>query len=303
MNKVANEKFVSHQSVSQHIIRLEKQLNVKLFYRKPKLLLTTEGEILFHGLKQLKAAEDKLIFQISDANINRKGKLRVGMPSSHSPMIVPLLLPAFRKIYRNVDVEVVSGLSDNLETMTLNGELDLFFGTDKMKSDRLTAELLFTEKLFFVIGDEALKNVFEEEQITRSIEKLKQGVNIMDFKSVPLVLTPPPSRLRRMIDAIAEKNGCQLDVAFETNDINMSIKLCQDNPWACVVQQLIIDDYAAYRKTALSGLNYFPLLHVDGYHGDLSIVYLKDLAPRYQTDFIAITKKVFHSLINKIRVI
>lgn len=294
MNKVAKEKFVSHQSVSSHINQLEEKLNVKLFYRKPRLSLTAEGEILFNGLRLMKALEESLISQLKDFDKNGRGKLRVGIPSSYYSIFVPMLLSEFKKIYPNVKIEVASDFSDILETQTLNGELDLFIGTDRVRAENLVTELLFTEKLFFVIGDEALKKIIASEISHETLAKLKQGVDFVDFKDVPLVLTPLPSRLRRMVDSIAEKNDCKLNIAFETNNVSMSIKLCKNEMWACIVSQLFMEDYVAGKHGDLSSLYYFPLKNVADHHGDISISYLADnRAPRYQLDFISITKKVF----------
>ena len=48
MTKTASRLFISQQTLSNQIIRLEKELGVQLFERKPKLKLTIAGQ---HVLK------------------------------------------------------------------------------------------------------------------------------------------------------------------------------------------------------------------------------------------------------------
>ena len=45
--RAAERAFVTQQCLSDHIRRLEKNYNVKLFDRTPKLKLTKAGEILY----------------------------------------------------------------------------------------------------------------------------------------------------------------------------------------------------------------------------------------------------------------
>ena len=46
MTRTANRLFISQQTLSNHIQRLEDYYGTKLFYRKPSLSLTTAGEFV-----------------------------------------------------------------------------------------------------------------------------------------------------------------------------------------------------------------------------------------------------------------
>ena len=51
MTQTANRLFISQQTLSNHIKRLEEQLGVKLLYRKPALSLTYAGNSCSISLK------------------------------------------------------------------------------------------------------------------------------------------------------------------------------------------------------------------------------------------------------------
>lgn len=314
MSLVAKKEFISHQCISSYIKQLENKLNVRLFNRTPSLSLTKEGEILFNGLMEIKKAEDNLYSMLTDTDQNCKGHLRIGLPRSRVKLFVTKLIPPFKKRYKNVDITIVSDFSNVLEVLTLNGSLDLYIGTGKLNTNELNEELLLTEKLFYVISDNLLEGHFGRQISNEEFINMQHGINLPDFLDVPLISTPPPSRLRALIDNVAERAGIKHKIAFEINEPSIFQELCKENLGAAVISHMFLayDSYIENNPTkrtvfldsnpcdiflASNNLYCFPITNLESYHGAITISYSNNkYIPNYMHDFITITKDIFKKM-------
>lgn len=70
MTKAAAKLFISQQSLSAYIQRMEKQYGVTLFERKPSLQLTEAGRAMYFYAKEIVLSEDKLTSRFADITKN-----------------------------------------------------------------------------------------------------------------------------------------------------------------------------------------------------------------------------------------
>lgn len=312
---VAKRAYISHQCVSSYIRQLEERLNVRLFNRSPSLSLTREGEILFHGLQEIKRSEDNLYSILTDTNRNCKGHLKIGFPRSRVKLLVTKLIPPFKKNYRNVDISITSDFSNVLEALTQNGSLDLYIGTGKLKAKELNEELLLTEKLFYVISDSLLKEHFGRNVSKEELSEMEHGICLSNFLDVPLIITPPPSRLRSLVDKVAEQAGTKQKIVFEINEPSVFQELCRENLGAAVISHMFLahetlatGNDAIKRTVIMDGkrcdislisknLYCFPINNLESYHGAITISYSNSkYIPTYMKDFISMTKDIFKNM-------
>ena len=73
MTKTAERLFVSQQTFSNHIIRLENELGVKLLHRKPTLSLTYAGEKVLSFANVINKEYANLQDVLSDVEEEKKG--------------------------------------------------------------------------------------------------------------------------------------------------------------------------------------------------------------------------------------
>jgi DNA-binding transcriptional LysR family regulator len=293
MSEVARESFISHQCVSTYIRQLEDKLCVKLFNRYPKLSLTKAGETLLEALQRIRIIEDGILAELTE-NSNVRGVMRIGIPSSRYNTIVPLLLPNFKNAYPDVDVEAVSDFSNILEMKAINGSLDMFIGAGQVGSESLTVVHLVHESFYFMISDALLKKFFQERYLD-CLSAFQKGADLREFRHVPFILTPPPSRMRKTIDALAAKNNFELNIVFQSNNIEIFPLLCQKGLGACVTSQMFFPLICSLNSTVHSDrLHVFPLNDLLGYRSSLYLAYNKQkYTPAYQKYFIELAKDAF----------
>ena len=111
MTKTAERLYISQQTLSNHIQRLEQYYGTKLFYRKPSLSLTCAGEFVLSFAQVVGKEERNLKDILSDVEHQERGTLRVGASMARGTQFLPRILPDFHQMYPRVEVRFVEGLS------------------------------------------------------------------------------------------------------------------------------------------------------------------------------------------------
>ena len=87
--KTAQRLFISQQTLSNHIARLEEAYQVKLFERKPRLMLTSAGETLLSFARDYKTSEENLKAQLTDISQRESAQLRIGCTPHRTSIVMP----------------------------------------------------------------------------------------------------------------------------------------------------------------------------------------------------------------------
>ena len=299
MTKAAQKCFVSHQTISQHIHQIEERYGVMLFYRTPRLALTEEGKQVFESLMLIENIEKNLKSYISKDSGEIKGQIRLGVPDSRHDIIIPNLLPPFKLRYPNIQFEVTSDFTENLEEMTQNGLIDFFIGIGLLHSKSLTSVRLREESFYLIISKEMLKQYYPGEEKT-VIDKWRDGISIAEIERIPLILNPPTSRLRKRIEEIANMNRLRLNIAFESNKNGVFADLCRANYGAYIASDIFLPSIIkSYHAAEKNPLYCFPVkcLNNHAFSNDVFMAYhyRREFLP-YQKDFMSMTINYFNKM-------
>lgn len=79
ITRAAERLYISQQSLSNHISNMERELDVKLFTRSPKLSLTYAGGLLVETATQILDLYSQYQTKVGDINRHYLGMLRVGI--------------------------------------------------------------------------------------------------------------------------------------------------------------------------------------------------------------------------------
>ena len=93
ITRAAERLYISQQSLSNHIGNLERELDVKLFTRSPKLSLTYAGGLLVDTATQILDLHSQYLSKVSDINKQYLGVLRVGISHTCGLALLPDILP------------------------------------------------------------------------------------------------------------------------------------------------------------------------------------------------------------------
>ena len=294
MSDVARESFISHQCVSAYIRNLEDRLKVRLFNRKPSLSLTREGEVLMESLQRIRIIEDGLLAQLTEEeNIGRK--LRIGILSSRYSTLTELLVPRYKKLYPDVEIEIYGDFSNVLEAKAANGNIDLFIGHGRSTAHALTSVNLLSESYYLMINAAMLKKYFAD-SYPACVENFRTGVDLLDFKDAPFILHPHPSRLRKIIDEIAHEKRFEINVSLQMNATEIFPHLCRRGIGTCIVSQMFFPVVRELNEKSTEDeyIHVFPVNDLADIKGEMYLSFVKQkYAPSFQTNFIKMAREIF----------
>ncbi len=124
ISKAAKKLFIAQPSLSQSLQRIEENLGTALFNRTSVgLTLTYAGERYYQISCQILRIYEDFESEISDLNELRTGRIHMGITNHLSTLILPKVLPSFKKLYPAVEIFISEGNSEILEQALLAGEI------------------------------------------------------------------------------------------------------------------------------------------------------------------------------------
>lgn len=151
-------------NITSRIKKLETEMNTPLFNRHRRgMTLTPEGKkLLIYSNQIIKLANE--MKKAVQSKEEPSGKLDIG--TIETVFQLPNILASFDKQYKNVELSLFSGVTEQLEEKVLNYKLDGAFVTDAAFSPDIIAQEVFEEELVLISHHE--KQVFtalEEEPV------------------------------------------------------------------------------------------------------------------------------------------
>lgn len=183
----ANALYISQPALSQHIHNLEVTLGTRLLDRTASgVSPTTAGETLYRfAVAILRAAADAENSVRSEAETPR-GRVAIGMPSSTARAIAIALLEVASAKFPGIMLELVETPSADLETLVMQGRLDMALSTTCMQCRGVRAKALVEESLFVLAH--------------RDLNLAPDGVSLRELVQLPLILPPMPNSLRMRLE-------------------------------------------------------------------------------------------------------
>ena len=150
--RAAEKCFVAQPSLSQQIIKLEKELGQPLIERLNRgIRLTDAGDILYEKACQILDAVDQVQRSLDDSQDDDVGRIVVGAIPTVAPYLLPRVLKKFSKRYPKAEVILRENLTEFTIQGCLEGDLDLGILALPISSEQLVVTPLFTEELLLVM--------------------------------------------------------------------------------------------------------------------------------------------------------
>jgi LysR family hydrogen peroxide-inducible transcriptional activator len=149
--RAAQKCFVAQPSLSQQVIKLERECGGPLFDRSGrKVRLTDRGRTLFDRAIEILAAVEgakRAITEDGDA-----GQVTVGAIPTIAPYLLPPLLKRFLRDYPKTEVTVSENLTEYTIQACLEGDVDVGVLALPISEDQLAIEPLLTEELLLAMA-------------------------------------------------------------------------------------------------------------------------------------------------------
>lgn len=301
ISRAAKRAFISQQCLSKHIKRLESDLGVTLFNRKPSLSLTPAGEIVLERARQIKALSYNLECELAEIKSNDSGTIIYGSSMGRTIDLFPNILPQFFQRYPNVNIISKFEMTSDMETQIREGKLNLFLGLSPTPLPDLEIIPLAYETLCFAISDEALLKYFPEEYPQCKL-RFAGGVDLREFTHVPFMINPQSSRSNTLVNRFLERQNLNLNFAINANSNELHIALASRGCGACFFPQFLSSYVNRLNKVnkPMQQLNVFPVIGMNE-GNELALVHMKNsVIPNYMNYFILLIRQYFSSGFEKI---
>src|SRR5688500_13736192 len=174
--KAATDLFITQPAVSKHIQELEQQFRVQLFERQGnKIKLTPQGKVMLHYTEQLMSTYRKMEFDLNSFSDAHKGTLHLGASTTISQYVIPAALPLFHKQYKDVNVKLLNGNTEQIEAALIEKNIDLGIIEGKSKNKGIKYTAFLKDEIVLVSN------------INHPMAK-KASITPAELKNIPLLL-------------------------------------------------------------------------------------------------------------------
>ena len=229
-SKASKELYMTQPAVSQAIMQLEGELDVRLFNRTPKgVSLTNEGSLLFEyvnsAINLINAGEEKIL-EFKDLTV---GELKIGVGDTISKYFLLPYLEFFHNRYPNIKFKIINGTTLELCSLIKSGEINIaicnFPIDDKSLESRPCREI----RDIFVCG-EKYKDLSREK------------ISLEEMVKYPLIFLEPNSNSRKYVEKFMLSKGIKISPEFELGSFDLLLEFAKIKLGiACVIKEFSRD--------------------------------------------------------------
>jgi len=295
MTKAAQKLYISPQSLSNHIARLEQELNIQLFERTPKLRLTYAGECTAKIAAQMLKLNKQMQVQINDIINQRRGNLNIGLVTrTRGRILLPRILPAYHRMNPDVELHLEVGSSDVLAEKLKEGILDLIF---TMKQDvgnsNICALEVYRENFCLIASECTMRQLFPDntKTVVRAFEK---GVDLSAFRTASFLMMEPGTPIRKQADQLFLSADWEPKIILESTDLETLLALCYAGMGVTFAhERTALHSFAKNLAGGTSAVHVFPIMD-EAFTGCTFLCYRRsEYLSKALREFITLTMETF----------
>ena len=239
ITRAAERLYISQQSLSNHISNMERELNVKLFTRSPKLALTYAGDLLVDTATQILDLHSQYLNKVGDINRHYMGVLRVGISYTCGLAVLPEILPQFRREFPMVEFSMFEGNSSELEDELAHGRVDLVIAFHPIMLEGVETVPLTEDRLIMVVP-----KVFTDQVFGPRAEEMRaqyaQGADITAFRQMPFILLKRGNRVRGIVDQYLSRCYFKPKIILQTENTVTTLAMAREGMGIVICPQLFL---------------------------------------------------------------
>lgn len=241
--RAAHRLFITQQSLSGHIRRLEEEYGVTLFERKPVLKLTPEGKNMVFYARQILQAENMMISGFADITKNSSAYLNIGISYMRSAIFGSGIWKRYHKKYPNIEVRFSEKNTDRLLEELQRGDLSVMVGIDIRVMSGFKVVPLVDEQLRCIVKRSLIENYYGD-KADQMIEKFSaEGIRLEEIKEIPMLFPPRGNRLRVPLEQVFRQAGVMPKIIFESDLPELLYRLGVEGDGAALITPMTIYDH------------------------------------------------------------
>lgn len=206
-SKAAAQLSVSQSLLSKYITELESDLGVRLLHRTGRgARLTPEGERMIEHGHRIETLMQHAEEDVRGMREVLSGTVILGISAAISPTLTVPVLARARERHPAVHLQLVEGISADVQEWLNTGRLDLAVVFDRIGSSAIVQEEFLVEEELLLVSP-------------ASFDRADASIPGAQLRHLPLLLTRPGGKLRGVIDAYTQALGFQLQPIAEVDSV------------------------------------------------------------------------------------
>lgn len=247
ITKASEKLYITQQSLSEQISRLEREYNTKLFIRSPRLRLTPAGERMVVCAEKMLSLERQYKNEIKEqASFN---SLSVGIRKSFCQVLLPKVLPQFNQTHPNVRLHLTAATSQALLPMLQRRQLDFCIGSPRLLIHPDFETIFLPADPYVVVIPENLL----EQHFHLTAKQISAGAqpDFSALENAPLLILKERYGITQVAtDYLLDSYGIfSRNIFLESHSIDTNLLACSLGLGVAFVQRRIFENYAAYHNT------------------------------------------------------
>ena len=245
ISKAATDLGLGQPTVTNHIKKLEKELNMVLFDRVTRpIRLTLSGQTIFDLSQPLLDGLDSLAVRTSEAE--ERGPVTVASTPDIIPHTLLRVVKVFNSLYPNVYLRIQSATRSEVIGMVKTGEVDAGVIQHPDRGDDLHFEPLFLYERVLIAP--------------KGHELLSTPMTSLDsIAKYPLLLMARGTYTRHILEQQLQKRGLQYEVIMELDSMDMIKKFVTIGMGVSVGPRLAIEEEDLDHLGMVSLANFLPV--------------------------------------------
>ena len=287
----AKKLYITQQTLSAHIKRLEEEYGVALFERKPKFQLTPAGRRVLHYARRIVRLERLMASELVDVANEKAGSLIVACSRVRAKSFLPQIWIEYHKLCPNINIRVMNGYSQDMNEFVRSRKTDLCITLHDLPEQGLMKYPILKEQLYFIVSPELFHLYYPEDTAEKFEQFRNKGITWKDIRNIPLLMLSPYNRIREAIDSEFDKMDYIPRVQFETADSETLMTMALSGCGATILFESTVFYTSEQLTKELSKVFVFP---VAGSEFNSMVTAPADISlPHYQQIFIEVCQQVF----------
>ena len=237
-------------NISTHIARLEDDLGAILVDRSAGQL-TPEGQVVLTRARRINTELAALRDDVTSMTSRVTGQVRIGIIGTTGRWLLPPLLDELSRSFPDVMTTVIDSTTTALVPLLEHGDLDLTVINTPLQHDEIFTSPLFDEQLVVIAPQGHPLGVSGD-----------RPIHISELEEHELLLSPPGSNLRELIDDKARAERVTLRTVAELDGIRLAATLAFQGYAPAIVPVTAIPAWIGRGKWSVLSLQEMPPRHV-----------------------------------------
>lgn len=222
ITRTAERLFISQQTLSNHLARLERYYGTKLLVRGTEPSLTPAGRLVLDHAKRVCESDQNALRMIAELKDGTRGTIRMGASAMRAASCLPFVIRTFREHYPNVMVNVVNATTPTLESLLLEDQID-FAITVGDGAAELKRRYLMQDRIYLCVRGNILEETFGED--AQGIEEELNGrADLKLLERMPVCMMD--NRVADYVRRAYQSAGAQPNTVVTASNFRIGFEMC-----------------------------------------------------------------------------